>query len=510
MKKAFCLIIALALVFSLAACGNTTGSSVSETAAPEEAPVTEPTPDDASVSSLALTEGVYWIGEKDETGIPFTWIKFYEDGTYYEKDFGGGMLSAGTYELLNEGTEYMEDSDGDKMAMEGDPVKTSEQTVILTDYQTGSARRIAYVDDALVDMTIGNGVSNHRTLLHDTEYPFDENTDVIAIQLFVFYANNDAGANFILNHNRTFEDVTGDFFDDGTWDMTAPGEYELTYSDGSKANLSIQDGGKNASLTRADGTVTELKDDYKEDLSFSVVKQMELRNEEVAVEGLPMSVALRLDAYSDGSAQLVVEIAAIGAELIAETGTFEADAAMHVTFHFEKAGDLAGTPDYAGVVDNTIPITVQYAAEVEPEFNGAPTAMKLDAELTGMFDPTAVGEAIETVAVFTATNQNVGAIPADLTIECYSDGTAVLFVDVAAVGAHLEADKGTYEVDAAANYTFEFEGAGTVYGKPDYTTATESSVEINIDYFAELSVEFMGTVTELTIASTLTGTHKAA
>lgn len=42
-------------------------------------------------------------------------------------------------------------------------------------------------------------------------------------------------------------------------------------------------------------------------------------------------------------------------ELLADQATFEVSLAMKPTFHFEKAGHMEGTTDYAGVTPDGIP-----------------------------------------------------------------------------------------------------------------------------------------------------------
>lgn len=512
MKKNISWIVILTLMIGLlAGCG--TQSAQMEMTAPASETTPSPANDTPTENSEPkLTDGIYWIGGNDGTGMPFSWIHFYEDGTYYEKCFDGTALEAGVWELVNEHTEYYVDSDGNKFSdPESESTASSEQTVILSSYAGGSPLRIAYVDDTLVDASLGGGMANHRTLLHDAAYAYDPATDETPIQLFVFYANNDIGANFILNHNRTFEDVTGDFFNEGSWTMLGTGEYELSYADGSKAALKVSDNGKDAVLTLADGIEIVLRDDYKEK-SNAVALLMSLRAEEIEVPELPMKVAARIDGYSDGSCLLIIEVAAIGAELMADTGTYEVSAAMKPSFHFEKAGDIEGSPDYASADETGISFSVPYAAVVEPEFNGSATAMTVEAEMIGRYNPNAAAtEEAVVVATMRLDDAQVGLpMGVGLRLDCYSDNTAILVVEVAQIGAELEADRGSYEISPAMVFTFRFEKAGEVTGAPDYATATDSSVEINVEYKADVEVEFNGSATPLTIDAVLNGTYSAA
>ena len=337
MKKHIALVLAVLMILNLfAGCGGET-PNVEET--------TQPSVD--TTGEVKITDGVYWIGG-DGWELPYSFIHFYEDGTYYAKYFGGSMVDAGVWELVDEPTAYYVDANENFFADDPDEREStvdSEQTIILTPYSTGVAQRIAYVNDMLYNMSLGS-VANNRYLQHDAAYAYNPDVDEVAIQLFVFYANNDIASNFILNHNRTFEDVTGEVFDTGVWEMTGAGEYTLTYDFGGSAVLTVNEDGTSEVLTKDDGTVVELRDSFVEEAG-GVALQMSLRAENVTVPELPMSVNVRLDGYSDGTCQMIIEVAAVGAELIADAGTFEVSAAMQPTFHFEKAGDITGTPDYA-------------------------------------------------------------------------------------------------------------------------------------------------------------------
>jgi len=467
----------------------------------------------AEESAPVLTQGIYWIGGSgDSTGMPYSWIHFNEDGTYYESSFDGTSLSAGVWALVDEPTEYRIDSNNDKMSEDGDPTATSTQTVLMTPYSTGVEARVAYEDDTLWDISLGGGMANKRYLVHNAEYAYNANVDEQAIQLYVFYANHDIAANFILNHNQTFEDTTGEYFDDGSWEMTGAGEYQLTYFDGSLATLVVESNAKSAVITKADGSVIELRDTYREE-ETAVVKQMSLVSENVTIPELPMAVNVRLDGYSDGQCQLVIEIAQVGAELVADQGTFEVSASMRPTFHFETAGDVDGEPDYDNVTDHGIPFTVNYSAAVNAEFSGAETAMTLtDVSLTGLYNPYATAEeAASVVTSFRMEDAQVGLpMGVALRLDCYSDSTAVLVVEIAQIDSELEADRGTWEASATMAFTFQFNQAGEVKGIPNYEDVTDEGIAVQVDYKADVEAEFSGAATPLTIDAALTGRYLPA
>lgn len=448
-------------------------------------------------------EAKLWDGRYSEnsTGL-ISWVHFYEDGTYYAKYFDGGVLDAGTWELVDEVTTY-------QVSFESEETKDSAQTIIMTSYTSGTAVRVAYVEDELCDVSLG-GMANHRSLVHDADYAYNPSVDEVAIQLYVFYANNDIGANFILNHDRTFEDVTGEFFASGKWEMTGVGVYQLTYDDGSTASLTVNASGKSGILTMADGMTVALTDDYRigDDSNIQVLS---LRFDGAEV-GLPMSVNLRIDGYKDGSCKFIVEVAQVGAELLADEGTFEVSETMSPTFHFKLAGDLTGTPDYASASADGIMFSVNYVGDVEPEFNGALTPMTVNAELTGMYTPNAsAGNTVPVIVTSMRCEDAQVGLPMGvaLRLDCYDDGSAVLMVEIAQLGVELEADKGNYSISETMKYTFAFDTAGEVVGEPDYATATENGVDINVHYNGSVEVEFNGTLTPLNIDSVLVGTHSA-
>ena len=501
MKKLFALILALAMVLCLAACNGSSDPTDSPSAGNESSSPENP-------GEVKMTDGRYFL---DVNGMK-CFIHFYEDGTYYALYFDGSVTEAGTWELVDKDFEYISDPgpDNDHNTPEDNVNATASQVVVFTSYKTGVPVEVAYVDDQLVDMSLG-GMANHRTLTHESDYAYNPSVDELPIQLYVFYANNDIGSNLILNHNRVFEDLTGDMYNDGTWELTGPGVYGLTYSDGAKATLTVANDGKSAVLAKADGTEITVRDDYHEG-SDAIAKVMSLRAEGVQV-GLPMSVALRLDGYSDGTCKLIVEIAQISTELEADTGTFEVNAAMRPTFHLAALGDIEGEPDYGGASESGIPFTVHLVGTVNPEFNGSATPMELDTDVTGLYNPNAAPEesAPTVVATFRVDDAQVGLpMGVGLRIDCYSDNTAVLIVEVAQIGQELEADKGTYEVSETMAFTFTFENAGAVSGTPDYATATTTGIDVNVAYKADVEVEFGGASTPLSIDSTLSGTYSAA
>lgn len=378
-RKSMAIMMAAALCASmlLAGCGVEQAAPQAETAAVQEK--TAESEEEAS-GEVQMWDGYY---KEDSTGL-LSFVHFNEDGTYYAKYFDGGVMEAGTWKLLDEEMEYFADggADEDFNTEEDNAKATAAQVVELTSYADGKAVKIAYENDQLCDMSLG-GMANHRTMTHDAEYAYNPDTDETAIELFVFYADNNIGSNFILSHNRTFVDVTGDVFLDGSWEMKEAGVYVLTYADGSEAALTVAQDGKSAVLAKADGDEVELKDTYEEtgDLSDAVVLSLTAEDAQV---GLPMGVNLRVDIYSDNTCKLIVEVEQVDAELVADEGTCTLDTSNYkYTFNFEKAGELVSEPDYANATAEGMGMTLSYKADTEVEFSGNLTPLSIDAVLEG-------------------------------------------------------------------------------------------------------------------------------
>jgi hypothetical protein len=96
-------------------------------------------------------------------------------------------------------------------------------------------------------------------------------------------------------------------------------------------------------------------------------------------------------------------------------------------------------------------------------------------------------------------------MPVDMRLDLMADGSVKAFIYVAAVDADLEVDAGTYTVADIFNYTFTFETAGEIAGEADFATATESSVEVNVPYKADVTADFQGTETPMSIDTVLNG-----
>lgn len=395
MRKKGILLVLLALTTGLgllAGCGNskaesdksTTASTTDVTAAATDGAGESGSKTDASQApsgEVSMTDGYYF---ENTTGLT-SFYHFNEDGSYYGKFFDGGVVDAGTWKLLEEPLEYSVNggADDDFGTLEDNEKATAPQTIELTSYMDGSVLKLAYDNDKLCDVTLG-GMAGNKTLEHKADYNYVASVEETPIIICEFYAGGSVGSMLSLNHNRSFGDTTGDAYLDGTWDMIDAKNYTLTYADGSTKQLAISEDGKTATLTGADGTELALDDGSAADGEAQVVLTMEAKDAQV---GLPMGVDVVLNAYSDGTCQLAVYVAAVDATLIADTGTYTSDEAMQFTFTFEKAGEIAGIPDYDSATEAGISVSAQYKADVTVEFNGTETPLSIDSTVTGTYAP---------------------------------------------------------------------------------------------------------------------------
>lgn len=335
----------------------------------------------------ASGETQMWDGYYQDTSTgTMSFVRFNEDGSYYCSYFDKAVVDAGMWELLDEEMEYSVDAgpDGDANTVEDNTKATAAQVVAMTSYQSGETVKIAYVDDQLCDMSMA-GLANHRNLAHDSAYAYNPATDETPIQLYVFYAGNSIGSNITLSHDRSFVDVTGDTFMDGTWEMGEAGVYSLTYSDSSEAVLTVDPSGKSAVLEKADGSQLELSYTFEEEgEAGAVVTSMRAEDQQV---GLPMSVALRLDCLGDGTCQLIVEVAQTGQEMLVDQGTYTVTETYKYQFVFDQAGELESVPDYANASEAGLDMTLAYKADIVLEADGQTAQFNIDSVLEGKVTP---------------------------------------------------------------------------------------------------------------------------
>ena len=342
----------------------------------EETDTETETTDEAS-----MTDGYYY---EESTGRP-SFYRFNEDGTYYASLLGGGVTDAGTYELKDEELEYYADGgkDGDINTLEDNTIVTAKQVIEIVSYKGGEPIKMAFDNNRLCDISLA-GIANHRNMDHVPDYPYNPEVDEVAIEVYLFYANESAGSTITLSHNRTFMDVTGDVMCEGTWEMLMPGEFILVYEEEENTGtLNVSEDGKSAVLVTPAGEEIALvmSLDEEEDLQ-EVVLSLTAVEQQV---GLPMGVDVRVDCYADETCKLIIYVAAVGADLEVDAGTYTISPTYQFEFQFETAGTINGTPNYETANEEGLEVSLIYVADGTVEFNGAETALTLNSELKGVY-----------------------------------------------------------------------------------------------------------------------------
>ncbi|MDO5424178.1 MAG: hypothetical protein Q4F41_10665 [Eubacteriales bacterium] len=322
----------------------------------------------------ALTEGIYELQGDPEISMQ-CFIRFNEDGTYYGSFFDKGVVEAGTYEVLEEELEYYSapGEDGNYEETADNETATASQVIALTSYKDGSVQKCAFVDDQLVDITLG-GMSTHKTLTHNPDYAYDPENDELPIVVQVYYANEEEGSSLTLYHDKTFVDYTGDVGLEGTWEETEEGSYTLTDEDEKEYTLVVNEDGT-AAYTQ-DETTTTLKD------SVGEAELLTFAAEDIEV-GLPMGVDMQIVCAEDGTCQAIVLVEEVGAEMVVDEGTYTVTEIFNYTFNFETAGEIAGEADFASATATSIEVNVPYKADVTGDFQGNETPMTIDTVLNG-------------------------------------------------------------------------------------------------------------------------------
>ena len=239
-----------------------------------------------------------------------------------------------------------------------------------------------------------------------------------------------------------------------------------------------------------------------------------------------MEGSLELVLYSDGIAEMMATVDVFGTAYTTsiDRGTYTADESSGVpayTFNFENAGTLTTTSEAVDELNATL--TLSYSVKDAPgTFDMGPMGTAVinftveDALLT--YDWSA-----EAVYTFTATGIEVTAanpLPSqegntvDVTLSLWADGTATLDIVLHTAGSGdysaPASETGTWTADTSGmipKITVTMASAGTLTSAPDYSSATQTGIDLNLTYTAE-GISYMTTMgipVSLTFTGILTG-----
>ena len=327
----------------------------------------------AAAESGSLTDG-WWLLHDEEITMK-CFYHFNDDGTFYGYFFDGGVVQAGTYEIV-EGVDYAADAGADGEYDTGDEtMAVSDYAIACTTYD-GQTFTLPVAGDQIVDAPMG-GMSNHRTLNHAADYAYVGKNEEIPIAIRTFYADNRVGSSFTIYHDHSYVEYVSEMGDEGTWSTEDFTTFQLVSEWGGEAVLQVN--GSEAAYTTVDGDVLVLSDVITAG-DDEVVYTFAAEGAEV---GLPMPVDVKLVCFGNGKAEILVYVAAVDAELTADQGTYTITDRINLHFSFEKAGEVDGVPDYNSATASSISINVPYKADTEVEFMGNAAQLQMDLSLTG-------------------------------------------------------------------------------------------------------------------------------
>lgn len=362
MKKFLAILLSLALALSvLTACSqetedpnNTEGPVPSGTQAPEETTPADPIE--------ALPGSIYYFGYAVE-GLGDL-IQFYH---FYPDDLGIGAVFYAGYawnQITFSGTYKVEKTDCAYEVYyekEGElQTGTAPYTITLYDWDGNELDQIGYdgtyVYNSAVnvncDPTTGGGT--YRQSKAD-EAALEAGKDTFGGEKGVAYMNfvspDDETATLQLNTNGTYSDLVV-MAVDGTWAKTGDNEYTLTPDSESDTGAVVtlqEDGSYEYAPTTGDPVTLELLKDAN--VFFTFAGKTPFMDSEADVT---------IVTYDDGTC--VVNMAAFGAEVPIDQGTYEFDGTASFTFHFEAAGDISS--EFGGETGVQVVYTCESVAAV--------------------------------------------------------------------------------------------------------------------------------------------------
>lgn len=464
MKKALSLILALAMVLTLAACGGDAGT-------PSEEPSAEPT-ESAAPEASALTDGYFTYGYSVEgMGDMVRYLHFYEDIglggiCFYASSGGGGTQSViGFYTVEDKPFDYSCWATREERNSEGtgQTAGTAPQTITITGVNGGALGSVGYDGEYIYvgDENVSNFViadARNMRFGHDLEnaYP-DAYAAEVGQLLLKVHADGDATSFLEIYHNGTYSDMVNMMIEGAYTYAEAGGvkTYTLTPNDSgeSPASLAIAADGS-ITYTAGDGSTTAMVEDVEKTLFLALtgpVTQTEYN----------MEAAYTMNLYEDGSCELVADMA--GNAVAVDTGSYVTDASYDLVFTMGLLGELTAKGDFAD------PANPAYTLEI-PELAGFSLSA---ATLT-------YGAQAKTVS-FTFTGpvpQTAYNMEGTYTLTAYEDETCELSVELA--GNEAPVDAGTYHLDETYNFVFSLDTLG------ELTTTADFSDPANPVYMLEV------------------------
>ena len=345
------LCLAMSLLIILSACD---GAASTPDPTPQPAPpaTPAPTPEPApEPEEPKITDGWFFY-QGPRTGDLPCFIRFNEDGTYFAKFFGGGVMEAGNWELVDKEMDFIADFGPDnEPGTADDVIETASQVIIFTNFATGARQEVAFDGSRLLDFSLG-GMSHHNTLVHVPDYDYNPDVEEIALAVQMFFYDNDFGASLTLYHNRTFNDFTTSG-ESGTW-VLDNGVFLLTTDTGQVYTLTVSENGRTAVYVKGSETL---------ELSSTVSDALYTFEAAFTPEHLPVELDVFLICKPDGTAEVVVSHDMIG-NVVVDTGTWVIENMVFITFELEFGGTLNGDPDFASATEQGITVEIAYAADV--------------------------------------------------------------------------------------------------------------------------------------------------
>lgn len=359
MKKAFLIVLALAMVFGLVACSKNSSSAPAATTAPATAPAAQaaPAPAPAPVveqkKELTIEEKLMadtWCFSYTAEGYgDFAfYFMFHDDDPILGKVFFAGLNNnranfAGTYKLMERPYEYgIYLSRQDAVDKTGMVSGTVPYTVVMFDWEGNPLGTLGFDGEKLYNAQDKNTAKVYAT--GSTPYAYEKNTGkydstiagLVPVVVYEFVADDDVTSTIQINHNHTYTDLVLAMVE-GTWEAEKAADgsvsYRLTPNDktDTPATLVIAADKKTAVYT-ADGDAA---------INMSVPKPavtVAYTFEGTTPTSYGRDASLTLELMSDGTATLTSSI--FGSVGQMDAGTYTVVGGYKFTINFDKAGQI--------------------------------------------------------------------------------------------------------------------------------------------------------------------------